>query len=47
MKIDTRQKSAHFEPDKFEDHYEAALQELLLKKAKRHAAADRTKMSST
>src|ERR1700742_4046396 len=28
------QKSAHFEPDKFEDHYEAALQDLLSKKQK-------------
>ena len=28
------QKSGHFEPDKFEDHYEAALQELLSKKQK-------------
>jgi DNA end-binding protein Ku len=28
------QKSAHFEPDKFEDHYEAALHELLNKKQK-------------
>jgi DNA end-binding protein Ku len=28
------QKSAHFEPDKFEDHYEAALTELLNKKQK-------------
>jgi DNA end-binding protein Ku len=28
------QKSGHFEPDKFEDHYEAALQELLAKKQK-------------
>src|SRR6201992_430240 len=28
------QKSGHFEPDKFEDHYEAALQELLNKKQK-------------
>jgi DNA end-binding protein Ku len=28
------QKSGHFEPDKFEDHYEAALQELLDKKQK-------------
>jgi len=28
------QKSAHFEPDKFEDHYEAALTELLNKKKK-------------
>jgi DNA end-binding protein Ku len=26
------QKSGHFEPDKFEDHYEKALQELLEKK---------------
>jgi DNA end-binding protein Ku len=26
------QKSGHFEPDKFEDHYETALQELLTKK---------------
>jgi DNA end-binding protein Ku len=25
-------KSGHFEPDKFEDHYEAALQDLLEKK---------------
>lgn len=29
-----KQKSGHFEPDKFEDHYEAALQELLAKKQK-------------
>src|SRR4051794_15538110 len=29
-----QQKSGHFEPDKFEDHYEAALQELLAKKQK-------------
>jgi DNA end-binding protein Ku len=29
-----QQKSGHFEPDKFEDHYEAALQELLNKKQK-------------
>src|SRR5215203_2708031 len=29
------QKSGHFEPKKFEDHYEAALQELLEKKQKR------------
>ena len=28
------QKSGHFEPDKFEDHYEAVLQELLSKKQK-------------
>jgi len=28
------QKSGHFEPDKFEDHYEAALQDLLSKKQK-------------
>ena len=28
------QKSGHFDPDKFEDHYEAALQELLAKKQK-------------
>ena len=28
------QKSGHFEPDKFEDHYEKALQELLEKKQK-------------
>src|SRR5947209_1617651 len=28
------QKSGHFEPDKFEDHYEAALQELLSQKQK-------------
>ena len=28
------QKSGHFEPDKFEDHYEAALTELLKKKQK-------------
>jgi DNA end-binding protein Ku len=28
------QKSGHFEPNKFEDHYEAALQELLSKKQK-------------
>ena len=28
------QKSAHFDPSKFEDHYEAALQELLDKKQK-------------
>jgi len=28
------QKSGHFEPKKFEDHYEAALQELLEKKQK-------------
>ena len=28
------QKSGHFEPDKFEDHYESALQELLEKKQK-------------
>jgi DNA end-binding protein Ku len=28
------QKSGHFEPDKFEDHYEKALQELLVKKQK-------------
>src|SRR5215208_6674592 len=28
------QKSGHFEPDKFEDHYEAALQEMLNKKQK-------------
>jgi DNA end-binding protein Ku len=28
------QKSGHFEPEKFEDHYEAALQELLNKKQK-------------
>jgi DNA end-binding protein Ku len=28
------QKSGHFEPDNFEDHYEAALQELLEKKQK-------------
>jgi DNA end-binding protein Ku len=28
------QKSGHFEPDKFEDHYEAALTELLAKKQK-------------
>ena len=27
-------KSGHFEPDKFEDHYEAALQDLLYKKQK-------------
>src|SRR3954466_11823336 len=29
-----QQKSGHFEPEKFEDHYEAALQELLDKKSK-------------
>src|SRR4051795_4056300 len=29
-----QQKSGHFEPEKFEDHYEAALQELLEKKQK-------------
>jgi DNA end-binding protein Ku len=29
-----KQKSGHFEPDKFEDHNEAALQELLAKKQK-------------
>jgi non-homologous end joining protein Ku len=29
-----RAKSAHFDPSKFEDHYEAALQELLDKKQK-------------
>jgi DNA end-binding protein Ku len=28
------QKSGHFEPSKFEDHYEAALRELLAKKQK-------------
>jgi DNA end-binding protein Ku len=28
------QKSGHFEPQKFEDHYEAALSELLAKKQK-------------
>jgi DNA end-binding protein Ku len=28
------QKSRHFEPEKFEDHYEQALQELLEKKQK-------------
>jgi hypothetical protein len=28
------QKSGHFQPDKFEDHYEAALAELLAKKQK-------------
>src|SRR5207244_4642371 len=28
------QKSGHFEPEKFEDHYEAALQEVLAKKQK-------------
>src|SRR5215204_570023 len=28
------QKSGHFEPEKFEDHYEAALQEMLAKKQK-------------
>src|SRR4051812_42767902 len=28
------QKSGHFQPDKFEDHYEKALQELLEKKQK-------------
>jgi DNA end-binding protein Ku len=28
------QKSGHFEPEKFEDHYEAALAELLAKKQK-------------
>jgi DNA end-binding protein Ku len=28
------QKSGHFEPDRFEDHYETALQELLDKKQK-------------
>jgi DNA end-binding protein Ku len=28
------QKSGHFEPEKFEDHYEAALQDLLTKKQK-------------
>jgi DNA end-binding protein Ku len=28
------QKSGHFEPDKFEDHYEKALQDLLEKKQK-------------
>jgi DNA end-binding protein Ku len=28
------QKAGHFEPDKFEDHYESALQELLNKKQK-------------
>ncbi|HWJ19188.1 MAG TPA: Ku protein [Geobacterales bacterium] len=28
------QKSGHFEPDKFEDHYEAAMQELLTRKQK-------------
>src|SRR5215204_6889385 len=28
------QKAGHFDPDKFEDHYEAALQELLAKKQK-------------
>jgi DNA end-binding protein Ku len=28
------QKSGHFDPSKFEDHYEAALQELLSKKQK-------------
>ena len=31
------QKSGHFQPDKFEDHYEAALAELLAKKAERAA----------
>src|SRR3954453_13882020 len=29
-----QQKSGHFEPEKFEDHYEAALQELLAQKQK-------------
>jgi DNA end-binding protein Ku len=28
------QKSGHFEPEKFEDHYESALHELLSKKQK-------------
>jgi DNA end-binding protein Ku len=28
------QRSGHFEPDKFEDHYESALAELLAKKQK-------------
>ena len=28
------QKAGHFDPSKFEDHYEAALQELLTKKQK-------------
>ena len=28
------QKSGHFEPERFEDHYEAALNELLAKKQK-------------
>ena len=28
------QKSAHFDPSKFDDHYEAVLQELLDKKQK-------------
>jgi DNA end-binding protein Ku len=31
------QKSGHFDPSKFEDHYEAALQDLLNKKQKGHA----------
>ena len=32
--LDLAQKSGHFEPKKFEDHYEAALAELLAKKQK-------------
>jgi DNA end-binding protein Ku len=31
------QKSGHFDPSKFEDHYEAALQDLLNKKQKGQA----------
>ena len=33
------QKSGHFEPERFEDHYEAALAELLAKKQKRQPIA--------
>jgi DNA end-binding protein Ku len=33
------QKSGHFEPERFEDHHEAALAELLAKKQKRQPIA--------
>ena len=33
------QKSGHFEPERFEDHYEAALTELLAKKQKGQSIA--------
>ena len=46
------QKSGHFDPSKFEDHYEAALQELLAKKKRacrslQHRSARRTTSSTS